>query len=230
MTNGVGEGRRTGPDASNWIVHRHLLGRDQSDPKEQLVPASTATTQQCKTNDLSNAWATTTAELVTFVRRRVESSQVAEDIVQDVLERLQRAEPGEISNPQAWLYRSARNATIDHYRTRRQHDPVNPDQVDERYLDSNEPNAATRELAQCLRPLITQLPDKYRAALTLVDLEGLTNAIAAESAGISVSGMKSRVQRGRAKLGQQLRACCAVSLSGSGAIDDYTPSEACGCA
>ncbi len=194
------------------------------------MPASTATNRQGEPRDLSEAWATTTAELVTFVRRRVESSQVAEDIVQDVLEKLQRAGLEETSNPQAWLYRAARNATIDHYRTRRYHDQVSPDQIDETHLDSNEPNTATRELAQCLRPLITQLPDKYRDALTLVDLEGLSNAAAAESTGISVSGMKSRVQRGRAKLGQQLRACCTVSLSGSGAIDDYTPSETCGCA
>ncbi len=194
------------------------------------MPGSTATNRLGEIRDLSEAWATTTAELVTFVRRRVESSQVAEDIVQDVLEKLQRTDSGEVLNPQAWLYRAARNATIDHYRTRRQHDPVNPDQIDETHLDSNEPNAATRELAQCLRPLITQLPDKYRDALTLVDLEGLSNATAAESQDISVSGMKSRVQRGRAMLGQQLRACCTVSLSGSGAIDDYRPSDACGCA
>ncbi len=194
------------------------------------MPASTATSQQGVTRVLSSAWATTTAELVSFVRRRVESNRVAEDIVQDVLEKLQRTDSVEILNPQAWLYRAARNATIDHYRTRRQVDQLSPDQVDERDLDSNEPNAATQELAQCLRPLITQLPDKYRDALTLVDLEGLTNAAAARSAGISVSGMKSRVQRGRVKLGQQLRSCCTVTLSGSGAIDDYTPNDACGCA
>ncbi len=193
------------------------------------MPASTATSQQGEIPDLSAAWTTTAAELVAFVRRRVESSEVAEDIVQDVLEKLQRAEQGEISNPQAWLYRAARNATIDHYRTRRQHDPVSPDQVDERNLESNAPNVATRELAQCLRPMIAQLPNKYRDALTLVDLEGLTNAAAAESEGVSVSGMKSRVQRGRSKLGQQLTACCSVTLSQSGAIDDYAPSDSCGC-
>jgi RNA polymerase sigma-70 factor, ECF subfamily len=40
----------------------------------------------------------------------------------------------------------------------------------------------------------------YREAITLVELEGLTAREAAEMVGVSISKMKSRVQRGRAQL------------------------------
>ena len=65
--------------------------------------------------------------------------------------------------------------------------------VDER--EEVGPNQATQELARCLRPLIDQLPDKYRQAVTLVDLDGHTQVATARELGLSLSGTKSRVQR-----------------------------------
>ena len=64
-----------------------------------------------------------------------------------------------------------------------------PSQDDER--------AALQELAACMAPMIRQLPPAYREAVTLADLEGVSQADAAARVGVSTSGMKSRVQRGR---------------------------------
>ena len=44
-----------------------------------------------------------------------------------------------------------------------------------------------------MTPMICQLPPAYRQAVTLADLEGVNQADAAARAGISLSGMKSRV-------------------------------------
>ena len=49
-------------------------------------------------------------------------------------------------------------------------------------------------------------------AITLVELEGLTQQAAADVVGVSLSGMKSRVQRGRKLLRERFDACCAVAL------------------
>jgi hypothetical protein len=57
-----------------------------------------------------------------------------------------------------------------------------------------------------------QLPEAYREALTLTELGGLSQRDAAARAGLSLSGMKSRVQRGRAKLTELLLRCCEVEL------------------
>ena len=73
-------------------------------------------------------------------------------------------------------------------------------------------DAVLAELAVCLRPLLSELPDDYRRALELTDLGGLSQAEAAELEHVSLSGMKSRVQRGRRQLGVVLRQCCTPTL------------------
>lgn len=173
------------------------------------------------------AWEEARGRLLAFVSRRVENDDVAEDIVQDVLEHLHRADPAAISNVQAWLYRAARNAIVDHYRRRRPattlddaHPAIDSDAGDD---DTAEPAAAVQELALCLRPLIAQLPAMYGAAVTLVDLDGLTHQAAARIAGVSTSGMKSRVQRGRRQLAALLQDCCAIQTTSRGVITDYAP-------
>jgi RNA polymerase sigma-70 factor (ECF subfamily) len=77
------------------------------------------------------------------------------------------------------------------------------------------------ELAGCLRPMIDQLSQDYRDAITLVELKGLTQQAAAKQMGISLSGMKSRVQRGRARLKQMLDDCCLIELDRRGGVVDY---------
>jgi RNA polymerase sigma-70 factor (ECF subfamily) len=54
-----------------------------------------------------------------------------------------------------------------------------------------------------------------------VDVEGHTQAEAARLEQLSVSGMKSRVQRGRERLGAMLNECCAVDTGPSGAVTSY---------
>ncbi len=183
------------------------------------------------------AWAGTRADLVAFVARRVEDRDSAEDIVQDVLVRMINADIATIENPHAWLYRSARNAIIDHYRKRRPSTGAEdaiaelPDFHNDNDTTNDEPSQPVQELARCLGPMITQLPKEYRSALTLVDLEGHTQQAAAELSGLSTPGLKSRVQRGRRKLAALLQECCAVETDRTGAIIDYEPrADPCSCA
>src|ERR1700744_2580163 len=60
------------------------------------------------------------AELVRFVRARVESDAVAEEIVQAALLRAveRAAQLRDESRARAWMYRALRNAVVDHYRRR----------------------------------------------------------------------------------------------------------------
>ena len=78
-----------------------------------------------------------------------------------------------------------------------------------------------RQLGLWLAATIQTLPEPYREALTLVELEGLTQREAAERLGISHSGLKSRVQRGRALLRRALVRCCDVELDRAGRLIDY---------
>lgn len=166
------------------------------------------------------AWDDTRTALLGFVSRRVESPEAAEDIVQDILERVQRTDLSSITNVHAWLYRVARNAIVDHYRTRRPTVPLADHGGGREELGTDEPFAAVQELARCLRPLTDRLPADYRSAVTMVDLDGHTHRAAAHLAGISTSGMKSRVQRGRKRLADLLQECCTVETT-AGSISGY---------
>jgi RNA polymerase sigma-70 factor (ECF subfamily) len=72
-----------------------------------------------------------------------------------------------------------------------------------------------------MTPMLRQLPPSYREALTLADLEGMSQAEAARRAGVSISGMKSRVQRGRRQLKAVLEECCRIQLDQRGGIVGY---------
>jgi RNA polymerase sigma-70 factor (ECF subfamily) len=132
----------------------------------------------------------------------------------------------------SWIYQITRNAIIDHYRNpgRQREVPLGLsaelellDEVSEtstatHHGDAAEPRA---ELAACLRPMIERLPQDYRDAITLVEIDGLTQQAAATQMGLSLSGMKSRVQRGRARLKQMLDDCCLIELDCRRAVVDY---------
>ena len=181
------------------------------------MPLTAADTPTKATHE---TWAATTRRLRAFVAPRVAASD-ADDITQDILIRILKSgrDAEETAATPAWLYTVARNAVIDHYRTKRILDrlPNDLDQWAESPPDTG-PSRAVQEVANCLRPAVNSLHEPYRRAVTLVDLDGMTQTAAATLEGVSVSGMKSRVQRGRRQLATILQRWCAVHLDQRGAI------------
>ena len=96
-------------------------GRAAARP-DRMSTMTTSTTQaadQRYAGTDNDAYRAMRIQLQAFIARRVESTQVAEDLTQEVLLRLVRSNADELADPAAWLYRVARNVIIDHYRTRR---------------------------------------------------------------------------------------------------------------
>ena len=126
----------------------------------------------------------------------------------------------------AWVHQIARNLIVDHYRTR----PVQPSQVDLETWRSEDPDDARDELIGCIEPFIDQLPETYREAVRMSELQGLTQAEVAARLGLSVSGAKSRVQRGRKVAKEMLDACCLFHKDSAGRVNDYRRKSECDCA
>jgi RNA polymerase sigma-70 factor (ECF subfamily) len=80
---------------------------------------------------------------------------------------------------------------------------------------------ALQELSACLKPLISSLGPADQEALQLVEFEGVTQVEAAQRLGLSVSAMKSRVQRARLHLRTALDECCRVTLDRRGGVIRY---------
>ena len=179
-------------------------------------------------------WREMLPQLRKFVRRRIADPNRADDVVAEILLRIHQnvASLDDRELLPNWVFRIARNAVIDEYRragrSREQLTPTLSDQVIEPSVDEDEP-AAIRELSACLRPLLKGLSADQRDALEMVDLAGMTQADAAQQVGVSLSGMKSRVQRGRRRLAELLGQCCALVLDSRGVPMDYEPRSGCGC-
>lgn len=169
------------------------------------------------------AWRAYRAELVRFVRRRVEDDGTAEDIVHDVLVRAWERRASVRSRFEPWLYRIARNAIVDHYRARRPGQPLPEDLAAEQEAAPE----VRGELAACILPLVERLPPLYREALTLAELQGLTQQQTADRLGVSLSGAKSRVQRARSRLRDLLLGCCRIELDHQGTPMDYAVTGGC---
>jgi RNA polymerase sigma-70 factor (ECF subfamily) len=178
------------------------------------------------TNDqTAQIWTAFSDRLRSFIRKRVPIDEDADDILQDVFckihERLHQLQDAE--KLQAWLYQVTRRAVIDHYR-RRGATPEASELPDD-LADESEPVPVLSELAECLQPMIERLPESYRQAVIMSELQGLKQKDVAAALGVSLSGAKSRVQRARARLKEMLLACCHVEFDRQGRPLDYAPRE-----
>lgn len=173
---------------------------------------------------MTGAWQDYRAALVRFVRSRVSDAETAEDIVHDVLVKAYARRDTLRSEEKldAWLFQMTRNAIVDHYRARRPSEDV-PDDL----VAPESEGSAREELARCLSALIPHLPEHARTAIELSELQGLTQKETAQRLGISLSGAKSRVQRGRAQLHDMLLECCRIEQDVRGRIMDFQPSADC---
>jgi RNA polymerase sigma-70 factor, ECF subfamily len=172
------------------------------------------------------AWRDLEAKLRPFIARRVRSQVDVDDVVQDVLLRVQRglSELHDDERLGPWVYQVARNAIVDHLRVSAKHRVVDGAGLEEQPReDDASDRAAEEELASYVAPFVAMLPSPYREALTLTELEGLGQKQAAEMLGISLSGMKSRVQRGRVQLRKALEDCCHIAVDVRGRVMAVEP-------
>jgi RNA polymerase sigma-70 factor (ECF subfamily) len=187
-------------------------------------------------------WQELHANLRAFVGRRVRNQADVDDLVQRVLLQIVTGLRSlrDVDRLHPWVYRVARNVIVDYYRSpvvRRERpsgdtvDLASTNESAESTRPEDDERAAFRERAACLLPMMRQLSPTYQDALRVADLEGLTQAEAARRAGVSVSGMKSRVQRARRQLRTIVEECCRVDLDRRGSITAFASrrSERCAC-
>ncbi len=205
----------------------------------ELSGAPGAAPASCTGPTERRAWRDLEAKLRPFVARRLRSRADVDDVVQDVFLRMQRG-LGALRDDERfgpWVYQVARSAIAEHLRAAARHPLAEGDPPEESAPppDDDDEGAVERELAAYVAPFVAMLPSPYREALTLTELEGLTQKEAAAMLGVSLSGMKSRVQRGRQQLRAALEACCHIALDARGRVvaceprpDGTLPDGCCG--
>ena len=170
-------------------------------------------------------WDEFSAALRTFIRRRVKDDHVADDLLQDVFVRIHDkldslADEDRLA---AWLFRIARNTISDHHR-RRSHVELG---IETASVECSEDENLNQQVSGWLSHLVAQLPCDYREAVALSELNGVPQIEVAERIGLSVSGTKSRVQRGRKMLKAMLLQCCHFEFDRGGNVVDYEQKDSC---
>jgi RNA polymerase sigma-70 factor (ECF subfamily) len=163
-----------------------------------------------------------------FIAKRVNNGIIADDILQDVFVKIHSNLHSlkDSSKLQSWIYQITRNTIIDYHRSHRINYTLPDDLAD---IDEPSPNISSYKLASSLKKMILLLPPKYSEALLLTEFEGLTQVELARKLRLSVSGAKSRVQRGREMLKEMLYNCCHFEFDRRGAVIDYHPVSCCCC-
>ena len=175
-------------------------------------------------NISEKVWHEYHAKLKAFIKSKISDVAAADDVLQNVFLKMHKGLPAlqDRTKLQSWLYQIARNVISDYYRS------LKPAVDIQEFLPQpgTDPNEkTTRELSECLRPMIEQLPENYREAIILSEIEGLTQKEVSRVQGISASGAKSRVQRGRALLKEMLIDCCRLEFDHKGRLCDYEPKD-----
>jgi RNA polymerase sigma-70 factor (ECF subfamily) len=148
-----------------------------------------------------------------YLERYVGNPAIADDLLQETLIRIARGLPGFAgrSSLKTWAFSIATRVAADHFRApaHRAH-IVDVDEVPE-LCDSDlmiDQRLVIDEMNACVRQVIDSLPEEYRAALVLHDLEGLSDAQTAEICGCSLPTAKIRIHRARLRLRETLHKAC----------------------
>jgi len=151
--------------------------------------------------------------LLRYFERYVGERAVAEDLRQETLTRIVRGLPtySGRASLKTWAFAIATRVAADHFRAPANR--VNIVEVDELadLPDGDCPidqRLIVDEMNACVRQVIDSLPEDYRAALVLHDLEGLSAEQTAEICGCSLPTAKIRIHRARLRLREALQDAC----------------------
>jgi RNA polymerase sigma-70 factor, ECF subfamily len=177
---------------------------------------------------LEKAWEDVASNLRGYIRSRVSDHAAAEDILQDVFLKAHRRgdQLASVNKIEGWLFLITRNAVIDYYRKTKPSEELPDNLVQEEEKPEFE---CAEKLRQAFKKMVFNLPEPYREALILTEFDGLTQKQLAERLGISLSGAKSRVQRGKEKLKQSLLECCRFEFDTRGKVIECEPKQVSCC-
>ncbi len=226
----TGRGKHLSARRSNHGLRNRPLG--QTLRPEAHLRYSDMTLESTSSNpsiSTEQIWDLLSARLRSFLVARVADEQVSEDLLQETFirihQRLDRLDDAQRMTP--WVFQIARNLVIDHYRAQARAAAAMAEEVEASAGDG--PGNLNEQVMGWLPQMIAELPDTYREAVELYELQDLPQREIADRLGISLSGAKSRIQRGRALLKSRLFQCCSFERDRRGNLIGYSPNRADSC-
>lgn len=171
-------------------------------------PAFTRRARRASHSELRSALCSLRTELYARALRLSRNASLAEDLVQDTVERAMKFEshfiPG--TNARAWLFQILFSVFITRCRrARREQRALSSLSADPCAWTLPETGPSMGNLTPALSDQLALLPESFRRAVELVDLSELSYRDAADRMGVPVGTVMSRLHRGRKLLASALR-------------------------
>lgn len=176
-------------------------------------------------------WNKIYSKLVGYISKNVNSTEDVNDIIQNTFIKVKN-NIDTLKNPlkaDKWIFQIARNTMNDYFRAQKKNLEYQNNYTESYYepdaFENEEINVKikTQEISEYADFIIEGLPEKYKQAVLMADIEGLSMKEVAENLKLSVSGAKSRVQRGRKLIKELILKCCEIQTDVYGNIVDYEP-------
>lgn len=162
--------------------------------------------------------------LLGYIRKRVKNQEDAEDLTQEVFFKLTKSSNTNIENIKSWVYTIAKNVITDYYRKK----GLQTNSIeDDSFFETKTTEDAGQELSVCIGAFVNQLPEEYRALLTLSELKEIPQKEIAEQLDMNYVTVRSKIQRGRKKLKELFEDCCTISQGGKGSILEFQSKTGC---
>lgn len=177
-------------------------------------------------------WKNFSSHLLRFIIKNISDVHAAEDILQNVFIKIHSKIDTlkDDAKIKSWIYSITRNTITDYIRATVctcEISGFSIEEVEKPDITQRFDNTPAHEMADGLREIILSLPEKYSQALILTELEGMSQTELADKLSISVSGAKSRVQRAKRLLKDNLMKCCHFEFDKHGTITDIYPACCC---
>ncbi|MFN8344470.1 MAG: sigma-70 family RNA polymerase sigma factor [Spirosomataceae bacterium] len=181
--------------------------------------------------ELPNFWRNYGLHVADFVRKRIRDEDVSKDLTQDIFIKIYTfcqkhdfsCEKAGVTNLRSWIFQIAQNTIVDYVRREQR---FLKSEVGEEVPEVSE-TTAYRQAESYITPLLSLMPVAYAEPLRLADLEQLPQQEVAERLELSLSGTKSRIQRGREKLRHLLEECTYIETNEKGQVVSIEAKPTC---
>lgn len=176
-----------------------------------------------KYKDISEHWLEYKDALRNYILKIVKDPDTANSLSHEVLMKVYSSccSGRDIKNIRSWLFQISYNTCMDHFKKEQKQTELKGEYKD------HEEDLIYKEAGELIEPLITLLPDKYGKALALSDIQGLKQQEVADMMGLSLTAAKSRIQRARQMLKEQIVECCHVEVDKNGNLTAFNVKGSC---
>ena len=174
-----------------------------------------------------NIWQEFNEQLLAFIRKKVNDSETARDILQEVFIKIHQNKSGIQNNQKItnWIYQVTRNTIIDYYRKHK----IKASELPPEELTPEKLDVQNTDFSNCIAPFIKRLSKKDQDILNAITFRKISQKEYARIHNLSYSATKSRVQRAREKLGLLFLECCDIQADTYGNIISYSQKKPNNC-